>query len=84
MSKRRIYSNGDLYSSLSMISSEGNYQQNDDGSWSTAIPLPLYGLKKRCNCGKSFWRESNYEKHYIAQHTNGKKYIRTSRGMEQL
>lgn len=53
-----------------------NMQQNQDGTWSATVPLPFYGLKKKCECGKSFWKEENYWKHYIDKHTDGLKYIR--------
>ena len=42
--------------------------QNKKGQWVPAIPLPYYGLKKECGCGKSFWKEENYEKHYLYEH----------------
>ena len=62
-----------------MHNEDGNWQQNEDGTWSEAVPLPFYGIKKRCGCGKSFWKEENYQKHYVEQHTDGKKYNRTPR-----
>lgn len=33
-----------------------------------AIPLPLFGLKKQCSCGQSFWKLHNYEAHYAHKH----------------
>lgn len=33
-----------------------------------AIPEPLYGLKKACSCGKSFWKQRNYQAHYAHEH----------------
>ena len=42
--------------------------QNKKGEWVTAIPLPYYGFKKTCSCGESFWKEINYEEHYIVDH----------------
>lgn len=61
-----------------------NMQQNEDGSWSAAIPLPFYGIKKRCVCGKSFWKESNYRTHYIDRHTDGLKYTRLKTGFHAV
>lgn len=58
-----------------------NYQQNKDGTWSHAVPLPFYGLKKKCECGRSFWKEANYRKHYLTKHTDGVRYNRTTTGM---
>ena len=58
-----------------------NLQQNADGNWSAAIPLPLYGMRKQCSCGKKFWKESNYRKHYVEAHTDGLSYKRTSEGL---
>ncbi len=66
------------------FTNEGNYQQNENGSWSTAIPLPFYGLKKKCDCGKSFWKEENYRTHYFNQHTDKRYYKRTPEGMVEL
>lgn len=62
---------------------DGNWQQNIDGTWSEAAPLPYYGLKKKCQCGKQFWKENNYVEHYIKVHTDGKSYIRTPRGLTE-
>lgn len=42
--------------------------QNKRGEWVPAIPLPFYGFKKKCSCGASFWKSSNYEAHYALQH----------------
>lgn len=43
-------------------------QQNKQGQWVPAIPLPFYGLKKRCTCGRSFWTEEGYRGHYAYTH----------------
>ena len=44
-------------------------KQNKKGQWVRAVPLPYYGLlKKKCECGKSFWKEKNYEAHYELEH----------------
>jgi hypothetical protein len=42
--------------------------ENRRGEQVPAIPLPLYGLKKGCSCGASFWFERNYEAHYALTH----------------
>lgn len=34
------------------------------GSWRECPPLPFYGIRKRCSCGRAFWRESAYEQHW--------------------
>lgn len=61
-----------------------NWQQNEDGvTWSEAVPLPFYGLKKKCHCGKSFWDERNYQVHYRRMHTDGIRYIRLRNGKMQ-
>ena len=61
-----------------------NMQQNEDGSWSQSIPLPFYGIKKKCDCGKSFWKESNFRKHFIEKHTDGLKYMRDKTGFHAV
>ena len=61
-----------------------NMQQNEDGNWSAAIPLPFYGLKKKCDCGKSFWYEENYRKHYVEAHTDGLSYKRLRDGFHAV
>lgn len=38
--------------------------QNRRGEWVPAIPLPLYGLRKRCQCGRKFWTTAGYRGHY--------------------
>jgi hypothetical protein len=62
---------------------ENSYQQNEDGTWSQGVPLPFYVLKRKCTCGKSFWKEANYRKHYLAKHTDGKRYQRTPTGLKK-
>lgn len=42
--------------------------QNDLGEWVPAIPLPLYGLRKRCECGRKFWTTGGYRGHYALTH----------------
>ncbi len=40
-----------------------------DGRWVPAIPLPFYGFRKRCECGRKFFREENYEEHWQLTHS---------------
>lgn len=42
--------------------------QNRDGDWVPAIPLPMYGLRKHCKCGRKFWTEDAYRGHYALAH----------------
>jgi hypothetical protein len=42
--------------------------QNERGEWVPAIPLPLYGLRKRCQCGRHFWTAAGYRGHYALRH----------------
>jgi len=42
--------------------------RNDDGQWVPAIPLPLLGLRKRCECGRKFWTLAGYRGHYALRH----------------
>jgi hypothetical protein len=42
--------------------------QNKKGQWVPAIPLPFYGLKKRCSCGKSYWTIDGYRGHFAYRH----------------
>ncbi len=61
-----------------------NMQQNPDGTWQEAIPLPMYGLRKGCHCGKKFWKEKNYNEHYIVAHTDGLLYKRDKDGFHAI
>ena len=36
--------------------------------WLPGIPLPLYGIRKRCGCGRAFWTMSGYRAHYALAH----------------
>lgn len=45
--------------------------QNDRGEWVPAVPVPLYGLRKRCECGRKFWTARGYEGHYALVHILG-------------
>jgi hypothetical protein len=47
---------------------ETRQMENKRGEWVPSIPLPLYGLKKKCSCGASFWKEENYNAHYAYKH----------------
>jgi hypothetical protein len=42
--------------------------QNRRGEWVPAIPLPFYGLRKTCACGRKFWTSEGYEGHYAVTH----------------
>jgi hypothetical protein len=42
--------------------------QNSRGEWVPAIPLPLYGIRKKCECGAKFWTEERYREHYALHH----------------
>jgi len=69
-----------------MHNEDGNWQANPDGTWSEAIPLPFYGPlgMKQCRCGQHFWREATYREHYRKEHTDGKRYERTPKGLAEL
>lgn len=48
-------------------------QQNSDGTWSPAVPLPLYAgpFLKICSgssCRRGFFRQASYRKHYLKRH----------------
>lgn len=43
-------------------------QQMPDGRWVPSIPLPLFGLRKRCQCGRPFWTMDGYRGHYVLRH----------------
>lgn len=45
-----------------------NQVQNDHGQWVPDIPLPFYGLRKRCTCGRKFWTTDGYRGHYALCH----------------
>lgn len=42
--------------------------RNSRGEWMPAIPLPFYGVRKKCQCGAKFWTTKDYEKHYAYEH----------------
>jgi hypothetical protein len=42
--------------------------QNKRGEWWPSIPLPFYGLRKRCYCGRKFWTMEGYRGHYAVAH----------------
>lgn len=42
--------------------------RNARGLWVPSIPLPFYGLRKRCECGRKFWTERGYRGHYALDH----------------
>jgi hypothetical protein len=45
--------------------------RNSRGEWVPAIPLPFYGVRKRCDCGAKFWTASGYKGHYALEHILG-------------
>ena len=47
---------------------DGTMTQNDEGQWVPSIPVPFYGLRKRCECGRKFWTEEGYRGHYALAH----------------
>ena len=69
-----------------MYDGSSNWQQNDDGTWSEAIPIPFYGFLglKHCMCGRHFLKEDKYRQHYAEAHTNNKRYNRTPTGMVEV
>lgn len=44
---------------------------NARGEWVPAIPLPFFGVRKRCSCGAKFWTSLGYRAHYALQHILG-------------
>jgi hypothetical protein len=42
--------------------------KNAAGQWVPSIPLPFYGLRKRCECGRRFWTLAGYRGHYALAH----------------
>jgi hypothetical protein len=42
--------------------------RNSAGAWVPSIPLPLYGLRKHCGCGRKFWTADAYRGHYALCH----------------
>lgn len=42
--------------------------QNKRGEWVPDIPVPFYGLRKRCTCGRKFWTMGGYRGHYALRH----------------
>ena len=45
-----------------------NQVRNERGQWVPAIPLPFYGLRKHCGCGRKFWTMDGYRGHYALFH----------------
>ena len=41
---------------------------NVHNEWVPAIPVPLFGLRKRCACGRKFWTLAGYRGHYALIH----------------
>jgi hypothetical protein len=42
--------------------------QNARGEWVPSIPLPLFGLRKHCSCGRKFWTLDGYRGHFALDH----------------
>lgn len=42
--------------------------QNKEGEWVPAIPLPYFGNRYHCFCGRKFWKMKNYRAHYALVH----------------
>jgi hypothetical protein len=82
ISDNKIYDTGHA----SMFSDKAAFQQNPDGTWSEAIPLPSFGLfRAKCGeCYKKYRREDAYKEHYRLHHTDRKVYQRTQSGMVEL
>jgi hypothetical protein len=35
----------------------------------SGVPAPQHGLlRKRCICGRKFWKERDYRRHYLVDH----------------
>lgn len=65
-----------------MINEDRAWEQNHDGTWSWAVPMPLLqGVRKVCRCGEKFWKMSSYVEHYKDKHTDGLAYNRSPAGM---
>jgi hypothetical protein len=45
--------------------------KNYRGQWVPGIPLPMYGIRKKCECGNVFWTEKGYRGHYALIHILG-------------
>lgn len=46
----------------------GTFMLNRRGEWVPAIPLPFYGMRKKCSCGAKFWTMDGYLGHYAVKH----------------
>lgn len=42
--------------------------RNNRGEWVPAIPLPFFGIRKGCSCGRKFWTMRGYKLHYALDH----------------
>jgi hypothetical protein len=45
--------------------------KNLRGRWVPAVPLPYYGIRKRCTCGRAYWTLAGYRGHYAYAHILG-------------
>lgn len=39
--------------------------------WVPAVPLPRFGIRKTCDCGRAFWTMDGYRGHYAYVHILG-------------
>jgi len=47
-------------------------EQNNQGNWVPAIPLPFYQMfRVECTCGRRFWTPGGYRGHYALVHVLG-------------
>lgn len=43
--------------------------ENARGEWVPAIPMPFFGLRKKCmECGAKFWTMNGYRAHFSLKH----------------
>lgn len=60
-----------------------NFTKRTDGLWEHALPFPLMGLRKRCDCGRHFWTMAGYGRHWRKAH-DGNRLYRRKRGFEEV
>ncbi len=60
--------NEDMYKKKFM---NKNMTENKRCEYVPSIPLPYYGIKKKCECGEKFWTEKGYRAHYALEHILG-------------
>lgn len=76
-----IYFNGNEYRKAVSIMEDKVLSKNEDGTWSEAVPYPFIGIRKSCGCGRKFFTMKRYESHYRREHSSGKRYDRTPKGL---